>query len=92
MIPQKLPQHWAAEAAVFEEHEERAAFVKRNVPVHLQDLVITHLKIRREWIKHAERQERIKKAADQRERDAKSKSRADAKRRRESRSTWTQKY
>ena len=92
MIPQKLPQHWAAEAAVFESHEERAAFVKRNVPEHLQDAVIYHLKVRRQWKSHSVKQERIKKAAADRERNAKSKSRADAQRRRESRSTWTAKY
>lgn len=60
MIPQKLPQHWAAEAAKLETHEERAAFVKNNVPEHFQDAVIYHLKVRREWLKHYDKQRREK--------------------------------
>jgi len=90
MIPQKLPQHWAAEAAQFKEHSERADFVKRNVPEHLQDLVITHLKVRREWIKHNEQQKR--KAEAQRDQDAKNKLSRKDQARRKKRSTWKPKY
>lgn len=90
MIPQKLPQHWAAEAAKFDEHSDRVDFIKSNVPEHLQDLVITHLKIRREWLKYAERQKR--KAEAQRDQDAKNKLSREDQARRKRRRTWTSKY